>query len=85
MHTNIWTTSVQITADTPPRTVYPIIAAPSRMTVQVTGMWVTTEITRAVAKKPDPVRERPRDHEHDRGGSILTRRSEAPIQELVTR
>ena len=54
MYTNIWTTSVQITADTPPRTVYTIIAAPSTITTQGTGTPVTTAMTSAVANSRMP-------------------------------
>src|SRR5687768_880564 len=48
-YTNSWTTSVQITAADPPRTVYTIIAVPMTMTAGVTGTCVTTEMTSAVA------------------------------------
>jgi hypothetical protein len=51
---NICTTSVQMTADTPPRAVYTIIAVPRMTTVQPTGMPVTTAITIAVAKSRTP-------------------------------
>jgi len=43
-----------MTAATPPRTVYTIIAAPSTSTVHVTGTAVTAEITSAVAKSRMP-------------------------------
>ena len=43
-----------MTAATPPRTVYTIIAAPSSTTVHATGTCVTTEMTSAVANSRMP-------------------------------